>query len=326
MPQPPKRRRAGPPRIAIACQGGGSHAAFTAGALHALLAPRNAARFDLVGLSGTSGGAICAALAWAGLLAGGPGEAQARLEAFWTSLAATDPTERALNDWAVFLARLPFAAQTSPYAYAPMAEPALRRLLERHLRLDALPPGRPGPALRLGAANVLTGAPGVFAGEDLTIDDVVASAAVPPLFRAVATRGGLWWDGLFSQNPPLRDLLDLSPKPEELWVIRLNPRARAAEPKTAAEIEDRRNEMAGNVPLDQEIHLIGRFNALRRTAPEIARRYAAITVREIELDLDLDYPSKLDRAPGFLARLRDHGAVMAERFFGDGSVTVAPGG
>ena len=116
MPQPPKRRRAGPPRIAIACQGGGSHAAFTAGVLQALLAPRNAARFTLVGLSGTSGGAVCAALAWAGLLAGGPAEAHARLEAFWTSLAATDPTERVLNDWAVFLARLPVAAQTSPDA------------------------------------------------------------------------------------------------------------------------------------------------------------------------------------------------------------------
>jgi NTE family protein len=324
MPKPPQRRPAGPPRIAIACQGGGSHAAFTAGALHALLAPAHDGRFDLVGLSGTSGGAVCAALAWAGLLTGGPEDARARLDAFWTSLAASDPYERALNDWSVFLARLPFAAQVSPYAYAPMAEPALRRLLERHLRLADLPPGRAGPALRLGAANVLTGAPGVFGGEDLTIDDVVASAAVPPLFRAVASRGGLWWDGLFSQNPPLRDLLDLAPKPEEIWVIRLNPRAAAREPTTPAEIEDRRNEMAGNVPLDQEIHMIGRFNALRLAAPDLAARYAAITVREIALDLDLDYPSKLDRAPALLARLRDRGAALAERFFDDASITVPP--
>ena len=46
------------PRVAIACQGGGSHTAFTAGALSRLLAtPREA---EIVGLSGTSGGAICA--------------------------------------------------------------------------------------------------------------------------------------------------------------------------------------------------------------------------------------------------------------------------
>ena len=312
------------PRIAIACQGGGSHAAFTAGVLHALLGPAHAGRFDLMGLSGTSGGAVCAALAWAGLLAGGPADAQARLEAFWTELAATDPIERSLNDWAVFLARLPFAMQTSPYAYSPLAEPALRRLLGRHLRLAGLPADRTRPALRIGAANVLTGEAGVFTGEALTVDHVVASAAVPPLFRAVPAAGGLWWDGLFSQNPPLRDLLDLDPKPEEVWVIRLNPRARAAEPRSAAEIEDRRNELAGNLPLDQELHMIGRFNALRIAAPELAARYAPITVREIELDLDLDYASKLDRAPEFLARLRAHGAACAARFFDEGSVTVRP--
>ncbi|MBR0673817.1 patatin-like phospholipase family protein [Neoroseomonas soli] len=315
-----------PPRIAIACQGGGSHAAFTAGALHALLAPEHEGRFDLVGLSGTSGGAVCAALAWAGLLAGGRADARARLEAFWADLAATDPYERALNDWSVFLARLPFSAQVSPYAYCPMAEPALRRLLGKCLRLAELPAGRAGPSLRLGAAEVLTGAAGIFKGETLTVDEVVASAAVPPLFRAVRTGDGLWWDGLFSQNPPVRDLLDLAPKPEEIWVIRLNPRARATEPKTPADIEDRRNEMAGNVPLDQELHMIGRFNALRLQAPEIAARYAAITVREIELDLDLDYPSKLDRAPELLTRLREHGARRARHFFEETSITVRPGG
>jgi NTE family protein len=41
-------------RVAIACQGGGSHTAFTAGALSRLLARSRG--FDVVGLSGTSGG------------------------------------------------------------------------------------------------------------------------------------------------------------------------------------------------------------------------------------------------------------------------------
>ena len=63
------------PRIAIACQGGGSHAAFGAGVLRRLLAPDYRGRFELAALSGTSGGAMCAALVWAGLirLGGGPG-------------------------------------------------------------------------------------------------------------------------------------------------------------------------------------------------------------------------------------------------------------
>lgn len=315
-----------PRRVAIACQGGGSHAAFTAGVLHTLMGPAHAGRFVLRGLSGTSGGAVCAALAWSGLLAGGPAAARERLDAFWTHLAASNPFERALNDWSVAMARLPVSAQFSPYAYCPMAEPQLRRLLEDHPRLDALPAGREGPALRIAAANVLTGEAGVFRGEDLTLDDVVASAAVPPIFRAVRTRGGLWWDGMFSQNPPLRDLLELDPKPEELWVVRLNPRRRTSEPVTAAEIDDRRNEMAGNVPLDQEIDMIRRFNRLRLGSAEVAARYAAITVREVELDLELDYQSKLDRSPRLLAELRAHGMRCAAHFFEERSITVQPDG
>jgi NTE family protein len=61
----------GIPKVAISCQGGGSHAAFAAGVLSELLSPSYVDRFELVGLSGTSGGAICAALAWAGLISGG---------------------------------------------------------------------------------------------------------------------------------------------------------------------------------------------------------------------------------------------------------------
>ena len=67
------------PKVAIACQGGGSHAAFTAGVLSRLLEPDFAERYELAALSGTSGGAMCAALAWAGLISGGTEDARARL-------------------------------------------------------------------------------------------------------------------------------------------------------------------------------------------------------------------------------------------------------
>ena len=55
-------------RVAIACQGGGSHTAFTAGALKRLLADE---RYEVVASSGTSGRAICAVLAWYALLENG---------------------------------------------------------------------------------------------------------------------------------------------------------------------------------------------------------------------------------------------------------------
>jgi NTE family protein len=35
---------------------------------------------------------------------------------------------------------------------------------------------------------------------------------VPPLFRAVHHDGIWYWDGLFSQNPPVRELPDAGPE------------------------------------------------------------------------------------------------------------------
>ena len=56
-------------RVAIACQGGGSHTAFTAGVLQGILL-ESPPDIDIVALSGASGGAICATLAWDALKRG----------------------------------------------------------------------------------------------------------------------------------------------------------------------------------------------------------------------------------------------------------------
>ena len=59
--EPHEQRR----RVVVACQGGGSQTAFTAGVLTELLADPTV---EIRALSGTSGGAVCALLAWYGLL------------------------------------------------------------------------------------------------------------------------------------------------------------------------------------------------------------------------------------------------------------------
>jgi hypothetical protein len=61
--------------VAIACQGGGSHAAFTAGVLKRLLDAEELAGYEVVGLSGTSGEAVCALLTWSALPEGDPAAA-----------------------------------------------------------------------------------------------------------------------------------------------------------------------------------------------------------------------------------------------------------
>src|SRR3712207_5005461 len=93
-------------RVAIACQGGGSHTAFTAGVLKKLLRTEELKRYEVVGLSGTSGGAVCALLAWHYLLRGdGAGAAEA-LDAFWRDNSATAPHEQILNSWILWATNL----------------------------------------------------------------------------------------------------------------------------------------------------------------------------------------------------------------------------
>ncbi|MFC4990095.1 patatin-like phospholipase family protein [Saliphagus infecundisoli] len=86
-----------PTKVAIACQGGGSHTAFTAGVLKGLL-PELAPEYDLVGMSGTSGGAVSAVAAWQGLYVDGPGGVRERLDSLWSAIAASSPPERLLNE------------------------------------------------------------------------------------------------------------------------------------------------------------------------------------------------------------------------------------
>jgi NTE family protein len=313
-------------RIAIACQGGGSHTAFTAGVLKRLLGDEDArSRHEVVGLSGTSGGAICALLAWYGL-AGGDTERPGRLlDAFWRDNSATGPSEQLLNSWTLWAGALQDVVAmpaVSPYdnPVAAAAATELRQLLTRHVDFDALPTVAGHPMLLVGAVDVLTGEFKAFDSrrDRISVETLLASAAIPTLFRSVHLDGRVYWDGLFSQNPPVRELIDA--RPDEIWVIQINPTRLEMEPRSALEIADRRNELSGNLSLHQELRFIEKIDQLLEEGA-LARdgRYRSIVVRVIELSrsqlLDgLGPTSKLNRDPAFIAGLIAHGEARASEF------------
>ena len=174
--------------------------------------------------------------------------------------------------------------------------------------------------LLIGAVDVLSGEFRTFNSrrETITADAVLASAAIPTIFRAVHLDGGTYWDGLFSQNPPVRELADT--RPDEIWVIQINPRDRETEPMSVTEIADRRNELSGNLSLHQELHFIEKIDQLLEEGV-IARdgRYKPIMVRIIELSRSrlsawLGPASKLNRDPAFIDELIAHGGLRADEF------------
>ena len=314
-------------RVAIACQGGGSHTAFTAGVLKRLFDSDDIARFEVVGLSGTSGGAVCALLAWSALAEGVPQRVGSRLTDFWTANSANTPLQRLVNSWvlgASTLQNLGTAPATSPYDAPTIALDQFRDLLSSQLDFERIEPDPQArlPMLLIGAVDVLTGEFRAFSSrrDRITADTVLASAAIPSLFRALRTDGGTYWDGLFSQNPPVRELLDT--RPDEIWVIQINPKESPTEPKTVVEIADRRNELAGNLSLYQELHYIEEMNRLLDEgllSLSSGGRYGHVVVRIIELPRSRTSrlwgpASKLDREPGFLRDLIVQGEQQATEF------------
>jgi NTE family protein len=318
----------GPRRVAIACQGGGSHTAFTAGVLKRILtaqAEDNALLDDaeIVALSGTSGGAICALLAWDGLLRGEPERGVEQLESFWRRNEASGPVWALLNAWVqttLWLRTFLTFPSASPYALPAWGQGELKAMLLQSINFEdvrqrAQAPEAPG--LLIGAVEVCSGHFEVFRGPDLTVECVLASTALPTLFPAVEVPGrGVYWDGLFSQNPPVRELTEY--RPDELWVIQINPPKALRAPRTVAAIADRRNELAGNLSLEQELRFVARVNDWLKagllTGPGGEAKYRPIDVYRICMLRDLSHESKLDRSPAFLRSLVAYGEAEADRF------------
>jgi len=171
--------------------------------------------------------------------------------------------------------------------------------------------------LLVGAVEVNTGEFEVFRNAEITIEKILASCALPTLFRAVRIGDdGVYWDGLFSQNPPIRDFMrefpDATTKPDEIWLIQINPQRREQEPREMADILNRRNELAGNLSLHQEIDFLYEINGLLSYLPKDQYKY--IEVRKIEMLRELDAASKLDRRPSFIREMFAYGEQQAEGF------------
>ncbi len=309
-------------RVAIACQGGGSHTAFTAGALKSILKEKDS-RYEITALSGTSGGAICALLAWYGLLADDRDKAIKLLDWFWEDISASSSWDMLLNEWVVTTSRLQGIVpmlDISPYYYPPWAQAQMKYLLEKLVEFDEiddlLKPS--SPVLLVGAVDVISGDFRVFENSEINVDTILASAAIPSFLRAVHVKGNVYWDGLFSQNPPVRNFIDggdIDAKPDEIWIIQINPKKRKNEPVSVRGILDRRNELAGNLSLYQEIDFINSVNAWVDAEYLPADKYKHIEVRWIEMtDEELDTASKLDRDPSFIQYMIKYGEEKAGDF------------
>ena len=273
-------------KIAIACQGGGSQTAFTAGALKALCEARIADEFEIVSMSGTSGGAVCAVLLWHALERGEDPPWQ-RLMDFWHDNSAQGWAEIAFNKFLVDSIRMVNGGLLPTFQVSPASTVAqlltqfatvglrekftsFQTLLEAHVdfaEIASWGPRAKRPVLMVGAANVITGMLTKFISnrEPIRVEHVLASCAVPNIFPAVQIGADAFWDGLLSDNPPVQELIRPSSVgaenvPEEIWLIKINPTRRETVPVRIDDIVDRRNQLEGNISLFQQLRHVEMVN------------------------------------------------------------------
>ena len=319
------KRIRSPARLNLALQGGGAHGAFTWGVLDRLA---EAEAIEISAISGTSAGAVNAAVFTAGWLAGGPAVAKARLAELWRAVA-----DVASHLSPAGLSRIGLDAAThvlSPYQLNPLRLDPLRDML---LRLVDFPLLRePGaPRLFIAATNMRTGRPRIFENAELSVDAVLASACLPRLHHAVEIDGEAYWDGGYVSNPPLVPLVEGSDARDTL-LVRINVADRAEHPLSAAGIRSRVGEIVFEQPLTQELALLrarrGRQPSLARLSPSAARRRVARHRLHI-IDggaaiAELDPGTRVIAGSRVLDHLQALGRQAAEDWLADGRVARPP--
>lgn len=312
-----------PVSVDLGLQGGGAHGAFTWGVIDRLL---DESWIGLTGVSGTSAGAMNAAVLVDGFTEGGRAGAQKALERYWRAVADAGrmspmqrgPIERMANLWTldyspVFNVLETAARMMSPYDTNPGGSNPLRAILTECIDFDRV--AQAEIKLFVNATNVRTGRGKLFRNADITPEVLMASACLPSMFQAVEIDGEFYWDGGFSGNPSIVPLVRECDSRDTI-IVQINPIMRPEPPRTAREIQDRLNEIAFNSVLIKELRAAAMMRKVADPGTGEGRALAEMRLHRISSDvmLTLGYSSKLLAEWDFFIMLRDEGRKAAEAF------------
>ena len=319
----PRRSTAKKPvPVNLALQGGGSHGAFTWGVLDRLL---EEPELTIDGISGTSAGAMNAAVLASGYRDGREGARKA-LADFWrrvSDAARFSPFQRGpldvlLGRWTLdnsplFVALDVMSRLYSPYDLNPHGKNPLSRILEQVIDFDRI--GESPVQLFITATNVHTGRGRVFRKGEITPDVLLASACLPTMFQAIEIDGEPYWDGGYSGNPTITPLIR-ELESEDTIMVPINPVEREGTPSSARDILNRLNEVSFNAVLLKELRMIAMMRQVADPGHAEGARWARMRVHMVSNDImaTLGYSSKLNAEWAFLTMLRDEGRKACETF------------
>jgi NTE family protein len=313
------------PRVLIdlALQGGGSHGAFTWGVLDRLL---EEPWLQIEAISGTSAGAMNAAVLAHGWAHGGAEGAKAALDSYWRRVARAaafsplqrSPLDRLLGRWSLDSspAYLAFDLMTrvfSPYHLNPLDLNPLRAILAESIDFDEL--ARASIKLFITATSVRTGRGRIFRNAEISADVLLASACLPTMFQAIEIDGEYYWDGGYAGNPTITPLIRESDAQDTI-LVQINPRERTDIPRTANDVLNRLNEISFNSPLMKELRMIALLRQVADPGHGEGARWARMRTHRIWTDTLAAFgaSSKLNAEWQFVEMLKEAGRHSANQF------------
>lgn len=312
-----------PVLVDLALQGGGSHGAFTWGVLDRLM---EEPWLRIEAISGTSAGAMNAALVADGWTQGGAAGARAALDAYWrrvSQAAAFSPLQPSLLDrlmgrWTIdtspaYVVMDLMGRLLSPYDLNPLALNPLRAILADNINFERL--ANAPIRLFITATNVRTGRGRIFRNAEITADVLLASACLPTMFQAIEIDGEPYWDGGYSGNPTLTPLVRESDAHDTI-LVQINPRERPELPRTANEILNRLNEISFNSPLMKELRMMALLRQVADPGHGEGARWAGMRTHRIMSDVLSGFgaSSKLNAEWRFVSLLKEEGRSSADAF------------
>src|SRR5499427_417889 len=277
--------------VDLALQGGGSHGAFTWGVLDRLL---EEPWLSIAAISGTSAGAMNAAVMADGWTQDGAEGARAALDRFWRAVSRAarfsplqrSPLDRLMGRWTLdtspaYVVMDLMSRLLSPYDLNPLGLNPLRGVLTKSIDFHRLV--RSPIKLFVTATSVRTGRGRIFRNAEITPDVLLASACLPTMFQAIEIDGELYWDGGFAGNPTITPLVRES-EAHDTVLVQINPRERAETPRTAPDILNRLNEISFNSPLMKELRMIALLRQVAEPGTGEGARWAQMRMHRIMTD------------------------------------------
>jgi NTE family protein len=255
---------------ALILTGGGAKGAYEAGAVAALAEAGLPIRL----VAGSSAGALSAAMIVAGRAD--------RLEATWRSL--TRERIYSVRAPTFFAGLLPgwLTLRVLSNASSLLDPGPLRELIATSVELERI---RSSPIqLVVTTTDLVRREPRVFDNQTVTVDALVAAAAVPGLFPAVYVDGTLLVDGGLTGRAPVLEALEAAPVGRALVLLSYAPEEHEAPPTTIRRAMEEAFETAMLHQIRRDIELA----RLRHPATEfqLLTPSAPLRLRPLEFDSD----------------------------------------